>query len=163
MFVAQSQVASVMSFLPALLLSDWSVMTIFVGFALMWWGRNICPIEEVAGCKSQILDNVTLRSSKLGLVGRPCRIIKRGRIMIPEEWSTATKLDRQNLARIGTYFILIEEQFGVRPPYGYVIQPNLRRYRVRNDEKIRSWVNRLVAEIVDEREIFARTRPDADQ
>ena len=83
--------------------------------------------------------------------------------MIPEEWSTATKLDRQNLARIGTYFILIEEQFGVRPPYGYVIQPNLRRYRVRNDEKIRSWVNRLVAEIVDEREIFARTRPDADQ
>lgn len=141
-----------MSILASVSLSDWSFVTICVGFILLWWGRRICPIEEVAGGKFQKLDNVTLRSTKLGLVGSPCRIVKRGKIMIPEEWSTATKLERQHLARIGTYFVLIEEQFGVRPPYGYVIASNLRRYRIRNDERIRSWVLHMAANIAEERE-----------
>lgn len=144
-----------MSFLASLSLSDWSAVTICFGFLLMWWGRHICPIEELTGGKFQKLDNVTLRSPKLGLVGRPSRIVKRGRIMIPEDWTMATKLERHHLARIGTYFVLIEEQFGVRPPYGYVIASNLRRYRIRNDEKIRSWVLHMAANIVEEREKFS--------
>lgn len=78
--------------------------------------------------------------------------------MIPEELSTSTKLERHHLARIGTSFLLIEEVFGVRPPYGYVIQPNLRRYRVRNTGKIRRWVLHLAAHIAEERENFTNEK-----
>ncbi len=138
-FVAQFQ-DSVLNLVPQLSDSDWTVLiiTAIVFFAL--FARRIDPSKKMQCRHSQVMVNVCLRSTRLGLVGRPSCIVKRGKVMIPEEWTGSTVLDRHHLSQIGKDFVLIEEQFGVRPPYGYVVQPNLRRYRVRNDKKIRSWV-----------------------
>ena len=40
---------------------------------------------------------------------------------IPEEWKpSASRVYDSHKVQLGTYFILIEEETGIRPPYGYI-------------------------------------------
>jgi hypothetical protein len=43
-------------------------------------------------------------------------------------------------AKMGVYFLLDEEQFSVRPPYGNVVLRDGTRYRVENDTKLQACV-----------------------
>jgi CRISPR-associated exonuclease Cas4 len=90
--------------------------------------------------KTVSLDRVTLTSRRLGLTGRPGRLIRAGNSVIPEEWKSSHKLLIWHRAQMGVYFLLDEERFGVRPPYGNVVLGDGTRYRVENDEKLQAWV-----------------------
>jgi CRISPR-associated exonuclease Cas4 len=87
------------------------------------------------------LDNVTLFSERLKLVGRPDRIVRQRETVIPEEWKpTAKRVSPGHRLQIGAYLILVEEEFGVRPPFGVVIIAGGKRVQVENTEQLRSQV-----------------------
>lgn len=50
------------------------------------------------------LDNVTLFSERLKLVGRPDRIVRDGGHFIPEEWKTAKRVSHGHRLQLGAYF-----------------------------------------------------------
>jgi CRISPR-associated exonuclease Cas4 len=90
--------------------------------------------------KTVTLDNVTLFSKEHLLVGRPDRIVRRGEDLIPEEWKSSKKVEPWHVAQLGTYFILIEEHYGVRPPFGVIVTGDGRRRRIANTEELRARV-----------------------
>ena len=68
------------------------------------------------------IDNRTLFSERLKLTGRPDRIEREGEFFIPEEWKpSAKRLYPGHRLQLGAYFLLVEEEYGVRPPYGWVV------------------------------------------
>jgi CRISPR-associated exonuclease Cas4 len=77
--------------------------------------RGLGPGETVA------LDNVTLFSERLLLVGRPDRLVRTEEGLIPEEWKPSKKVYPSHRVQLGAYFLLVEEEYGERPPYGVVI------------------------------------------
>lgn len=97
------------------------------------------------------LDNVTLYSARLGLVGRPDRIVKSGGKYIPEEWKSSRRVNRGHELQLGTYFLLVEEEYGVRPPFGVVVLGDGTRVRVRNTEALRSEVLSIASRIREQR------------
>jgi CRISPR-associated exonuclease Cas4 len=96
------------------------------------------------------LDNVTLFSSRLKLVGRPDRIVKQGNSYIPEEWKSSKRVSHGHHLQLATYFILIEEEYGVRPDFGVVVLGDGSRVTVKNTEALREEVL-LIAERIRER------------
>ncbi|MEJ7639014.1 MAG: PD-(D/E)XK nuclease family protein, partial [Singulisphaera sp.] len=67
------------------------------------------------------LDDVTFFSERLQLVGRPDRIVRQGGTLIPEEWKSSKRVNDGHRLQLGTYFLLIEEEYGERPPFGVVV------------------------------------------
>ena len=109
------------------------------------WSRGLGGGETVA------LDDVTLYSERLRLVGRPDRLLKIRGVPIPEEWKSSKKVQPWHVLQLGTYFILIEEEYGVRPPYGFVVLGNGARERVSNTQELRGRVLKIASEIREAR------------
>jgi CRISPR-associated exonuclease Cas4 len=53
--------------------------------------------------------------------------------------------------QLGTYFLLIEGEYGVRPPYGVVVLGDGSRVRGRNTRALRSEVLSIAARIREQR------------
>ena len=104
-------------------------------------------VRGLASGQTLALDNVTLFSSRFQLAGRPDRILRVGKKVIPEEWKSSRRLWPGHIAQMGVYFLLIEERYGVRPPYGYVVLGSGKRHRIDNDPKLRAWVLDLATQI----------------
>jgi CRISPR-associated exonuclease Cas4 len=113
------------------------------------------------GGSTMALDNVTLFSKRHRLVGRPDRIVKRGKAFIPEEWKSGRRLEPWHEYQFGTYFILIEEHYGVRPPYGLLVLGSGKRHRVRNTDKLREDVLTVAREIREARRRMHAVLPGA--
>ena len=77
--------------------------------------------------------------------------MKQGRFFIPEEWKSSKKVAPWHLVQLGTYFILIEEHYGIRPPYGFVVLRDGRRERVKNTRELREQVLAVAAKIREHR------------
>jgi CRISPR-associated exonuclease Cas4 len=108
--------------------------------------HGLGPGETIA------LDDRTLYSERLKLVGRPDRIERDGEYLIPEEWKpTAQRFYPGHRLQLGTYLILIEEVYGVRPPYGWVVIRDGERVRVENTEYLRSEVLTIAERIREHR------------
>jgi CRISPR-associated exonuclease Cas4 len=71
------------------------------------------------------------------LAGRPDRIIEGG---IPEEWKSSLRVYKSHIAQLAVYFILIEEETGIRPPHGFIVTGDGRREQVENTPELRAWV-----------------------
>jgi CRISPR-associated exonuclease Cas4 len=103
---------------------------------------------------------VTLTSRRYGLTGRPDRLIREGDTVIPEEWkSTTRQLRAWHRAQMGVYFILIEEELGVRPPHGVVVLGDGTRHRIENDAVLRAWVLGLSGRIREARKSVSMLIP----
>ena len=64
----------------------------------------------------------TLRSSRLGLVGRPDHLLRSGDALIPvEQKPSARRLQPSHVMQIAAQCLLVEETYGVRPPFGIVV------------------------------------------
>jgi CRISPR-associated exonuclease Cas4 len=50
-------------------------------------------------------------------------------------------------AQMGVYFLLIEDQLGVRPTHGVIVCGDGSRHRIENDERLQAWVLELAAQI----------------
>ena len=98
------------------------------------------------------LDDLVLYSERLMLVGRPDRIERQGEHYIPEEWKpSAKRVYPGHRLQLGAYFLLIEEEFGVRPPFGVVVIRDGERVEVENTEGLRSEVLAIAEKIREHR------------
>ena len=97
------------------------------------------------------LDDVTLFSERFKLVGRPDRIVRHGETLIPEEWKSAKRVSDGHKLQLGVYFLLIEEKYGVRPPFGVVVLGDGSRVEVKNTEALRSKVLSIAEAIREHR------------
>lgn len=59
---------------------------------------------------------------------------------IPEEWKSGNRVHDSQRAQIGIYFILIEEETGVAPPYGVISLGSGQEVRLENTAELREWV-----------------------
>src|SRR5207302_361498 len=68
------------------------------------------------------LEVPTLRSSRLGLVGRPDHLLRSGDALIPvEQKPSARRVQPSHVMQIAAQCLLVEETYGVRPPFGIVV------------------------------------------
>ena len=72
--------------------------------------------------------------------------------MIPEEWKSAKRVSEGHRLQLGTYFLLIEEEYGVRPPFGVVVLGDGTRHQVKNTEALRSRVLAIAEKIREQRQ-----------
>lgn len=105
------------------------------------------------------LDDVTLYSKRLRLVGRPDRIVRLGGRLIPEEWKSAKRVSHGHRLQLGAYFLLIEEAYGERPPFGVVVLGDGSRVEVPNTEALRSEVLAIAKEIRERRRAIGEEIP----
>ncbi len=112
-----------------------SLSVLVLVFALIWrrkagfgYGKTISH------------DNVRLSSERYMLRGKPDRIVQRGRYFIPEEKKSGLRPTESYQAQLGLYLILIEEEYGVRPPYGFLVLGDGRHVKVKNTRRLRSLV-----------------------
>jgi CRISPR-associated protein Cas4 len=83
-------------------------------------------------------DDVLLTSERLGLIGRPDRIIEDQGIWIPIEKKSATKVQSSHRVQLCVYMILIEEKTGKRPPHGFIALRDNTEHKVKNTDKLRA-------------------------
>ena len=74
--------------LPAGWIAVAAVLALLLGLWLMLAGRGMRRRRGLGGGKTVSLDRVTLTSRRLGLTGRPDRLIKADGTIIPEEWKS---------------------------------------------------------------------------
>lgn len=95
-------------------------------------------IRGLGSGETLALDNVTLFSERLKLVGRPDRIVRQGGSLIPEEWKSSNRVNEGHRLQLGVYFLLIEEEYGERPPFGVVLLGDGSRVEIKNTDALRS-------------------------
>ena len=114
-----------------------AIAALVIGILLLGGGRAVRRKRGLAEGRTTALDNRALRSVRYGLVGRPDRIIDG---VIPEEWKSSKRVYDSHRAQLGVYFILIEEETGVRPTHGFISLKSGERVRVENKAELRDWV-----------------------
>ena len=120
---------------------------LLLGLVLVLVGRGVRQRRGLGEGRTVALDNVTLTSRRLGLTGRPDRVVRTVGAVIPEEWKSGRSVRDSHRAQLGVYFLLVEDQLGVRPPYGVIVLGDGTRHRVENTEGLRAWVLELAGEI----------------
>ncbi len=129
-----------------------AVLLLLVGIALVWAATRRRRAYGLGAGETLALDDRTLYSERLKLVGRPDRIVREGGLLIPEEWKpSAKRVYPPHRLQLGVYFLLIEEKFGVRPPHGWVVIRDGKRVQVRNTERLRSEVLAIADKIREHR------------
>src|SRR4051812_44671599 len=86
---APAPLVEVMS-LPAGWIAVAAVLALLLGLWLMLGGRGIRRRRGLGGGKTVSLDKVTLTSHRLGLTGRPDRLIKADGSIFVEEWKSSS-------------------------------------------------------------------------
>ena len=66
---------------------------------------------------------------------------------IPEEWKSSKRVSEGHRLQLGAYFILLEEEYGVRPPHGVLVLGDGTRVVVKNTESLRSKVLEVADQI----------------
>jgi len=126
-----------------------------LGLLVFLFAVRVRSRRGLASGETEALDNVTLSSSRHGLIGRPDRIVRQGNTYIPEEWKSARRVSRGHQLQLGAYFILIEEQYNVTPPYGWIVLGDGSRVKVANTDTLRAEVLGIAAKIRERRRQLA--------
>jgi CRISPR-associated exonuclease Cas4 len=115
-------------------------IALLVGLGLILSGRRTRQSRGLSQGHTLDLDKRNFYSRRYGLAGRPDRLFRDGEATIPEEWKKARRVWPSHRAQLGAYLILIEEETGVRPPYGVILLGDVSRVRVENTPELRAWV-----------------------
>ena len=119
-------------------------------FAFMNWARRRTGITRamiVRGVEGgRFVAGREYRSERLGLVGRPDAVVEENGFFIPIDRKAFGKRPRdKDLAQLLVYCRLIEEEFGVRPPHGYlIIGPQAKRFKVVNNPEKQLWIDSIL-------------------
>jgi len=128
-----------------------ALLIVASGVLLVWsasrWRKNwgLGAGETVA------LDDRVLFSERLKLIGRPDRIERVGGLFIPEEWKSAKRVNHGHRLQLATYFLLIEDEYGVKPSHGFVVLGDGRRVKVQNTPELRVEVLHIAERIREHR------------
>lgn len=128
-----------------------AVALALLGLALVVFSTRGRAARGLGAGETAALDSVTLYAERLKLVGRPDRTVKQGSDYIPEEWKSARRVSHGHRLQLGAYFLLIEEEYGVRPPFGVVVLGDGSRVEVPNTDALRAEVLAIAAEIREHR------------
>jgi CRISPR-associated exonuclease Cas4 len=91
------------------------------------WGRRQrtrlgLTIGDIVAADDGARVSPTLRSKKLGLVGRPDHLLRSGRQLIPVEQKPRSKhVHPSHMLQVAAQCLLVEEVYGVRPAYGVLV------------------------------------------
>lgn len=130
-----------------------------LGLLLVVLSKRGRAMRGLGSGETVALDNVTLFSERLRLVGRPDRIVRDGGQLIPEEWKSSKRVNHGHRLQLGAYFLLIEEEYGERPPFGVVVLGDGSRVEVENTEALRSEVLSIAEKIRERRAMLAAEIP----
>jgi CRISPR-associated exonuclease Cas4 len=133
--------------LPAGWITVEAVLALLLGMLMMRAGQGMRRRRGLGSGKTVSLDQISLTSRRLGLTGRPDRLIKVDGTIIVEEWKSARTLRPWHRAQMGCYFLLIEEELRTRPSQGFIVCGDGSRHRIENDEALRAWVLDLAGQI----------------
>ena len=134
-----------------------AILALLLGLWLVLAGRGIRRRRGLGGGKTVSLDRVTLTSRRLGLNGRPDRLIKADGSIFVEEWKSSRQLRPWHRAQMGCYFLLVEEQLRIRPPHGFIVCGDGTRHRIDNTAELRAWVLDLAGQIRASRAVVAQS------
>jgi CRISPR-associated exonuclease Cas4 len=137
-----------------------------VGLLLIVAGKASRSRRGLTDAPTLDLDTRVLFSARYGFSGRPDRLVRDGEFVIPEEWKSSLRVYDSHRAQLATYFILVEEESGVRPPYGVIVTGDGRRERVENTPELRARVLEVAERIRAERrqiQVPIPVRPRASQ
>jgi len=91
------------------------------------WGRRQrvrigLPIGDIVAADDSALASLTLRSERLGLVGRPDHLLRSGGQLIPvEQKPRSNRLQPSHVMQVAAQCALVHEVYGVRPAYGVLV------------------------------------------
>ncbi len=145
--------------LPAAWIALVAVLALLLGLWLMLAGRGMRKRRGLGGGKTLSLDRVTLTSMRLGLTGRPDRLIKSDGTIIVEEWKSCRTLRPWHRAQMGVYFLLVEEELRIRPSHGFIVCGDGSRHRIENSDELRAWVLDMAGQIRAARAVVAQPIP----
>ena len=140
-----------------LLYAAWVLLVL--GGVLVYLARKGRKLRGLGSGETVALDSVTLYSAELGIVGRPDRIVSEAGWLIPEEWKSSKRMNEGHKLQLGTYFLLIEAEYGSRPPHGVVVLGDGSRHRVENTEELRSKVLAVAEQIRERRRVVREEIP----
>ena len=90
----------------------------------------------------------TLRSERLGLVGRCDHLLRVGDAYVPvEQKPSARRLQPSHVMQVGALCLLVEDVYGVRPPYGVVVLAGGAQERIAFSEALERGVLRTMADM----------------
>jgi CRISPR-associated exonuclease Cas4 len=97
-------------------------------YVLLWWWRrresNRLGLARGAlmAADDAKLGMPTLRSERLGLVGRPDHLLRVGPFLVPvERKPRARTMQASHMLQVAAQCLLVQEVYGVRPPYGLLV------------------------------------------
>jgi CRISPR-associated exonuclease Cas4 len=97
----------------------------------------------------------TLYSERLGLVGRPDHLVESGGVLIQvEQKPRSRRLQPSHVIQVAAQCVLVEEVYGVRPPYGVVVLAGGVRQQVAFTPALE---RKLLRTIADMRALLARS------
>jgi len=146
---------------PVLLLALLALLLAIVGVVRLVRAWQLRQIEVLSR------DETRLASDRLGLSGRPDRLIRlRNGAIIPQEKKSSKQLYDSHRIQIGAYLLLVEDKYGIRPPYGVVELGDGSKTKIPNTRRLRRWTLDVADKIRAQRvdlERPARVRPTPAQ
>jgi len=133
--------------LPAGWFALWAILALLLAWWLVSSGGAMRRRRGLGSGRTVSLDRVTLRSRRLGLSGRPDRLVKTQGTILPEEWKSSRTLRPWHQAQMGAYFLLIEEEWNIRPPHGFIVCGDGTRHRIANTVELRAQVLEIAGRI----------------
>jgi CRISPR-associated exonuclease Cas4 len=128
------------------------LVIVLLGVVLVAWALRARKIRGLGPGKTVASDDMLLISERFQILGRPDRIIRHGEFLIPEEWKpSARRIYHGHRVQLGAYLLLVEEHFGVRPPFGVVVLAGGVRVEVPNTDELRAEVLSVAAQIREHR------------
>lgn len=126
-----------------------------------WTGsrRAALGIAEgtVVSADDSLIRALTLRSERLGLVGRCDHLLRVDGAYVPVEQKPGSRRLRQShILQVGALCMLVEDLYGVRPPHGIVVLADGVQERVAFTEQLERGVVRTMAEM---RRVLASGEP----
>ena len=109
---------------------------------------------ELVAADDSELTMPTLRSERLRLIGRPDHLIRSGRYIIPvEQKPRARRAQPSHVMQLAAQCLLVEDVYGVRPPYGLLVLADGVQERVTYSQDLEQ---RLLATIAQMRALLAQ-------
>lgn len=105
-------------------------------------------------------DQTYLKSDRLGLSGRPDRMVRlKNGMIIPKEKKSSNRLYDSHRIQVGAYLLLIEEVYGTRPSHGLVELGDGRVERIDNTKQLQTWTINIAEAIRAQRADPAKATP----
>jgi len=103
---------------------------------------------EIVSADDSFIGSANLHSERLGLAGRCDHLLQVQRAYVPvEQKPSAGRLYESHILQVGALCVLIEDVYGVRPPYGVVVLADGMQERVPFTKELEQRVVRTMAEM----------------